>query len=258
VVSVATNKYVEYWHAAARSLQEHNRSHAEIHLNVLTDQVGAVKEMAVGLRPLHVNVIEIQSAGWPEATLFRYRWIVEHESRILGDFLVHLDADSLIARDLDLYELVSGDVGRLTCVRHPGFRRPAGRALLDAYTRHPLNLAKDALRRVAIGGLGAWETRSESAAFVPRPRRHVYVAGGAWWGSRAAFLAVCRELANRVEQDVAAGVTAIWHDESHLNWYVSERPVVIRDSSFCYAAGYWNLSDLEPIIVAVDKAERTR
>ena len=67
------------------------------------------------------------------------------------------------------------------------------------------------------------------------------------------------ELANRTRRDLQRGVVAIWHDESHLNWFASYHAHELLDSEKCYAEGLPNLKDLIPEIIAVEKGgNRTR
>jgi histo-blood group ABO system transferase len=147
----------------------------------------------------------------------------------------------------------------MALVRHPGYRRPAGRARLRLYASHPGIAARDAYSEARFGGIGRWETDRASTAFVARRDRSTYVCGATWFGLRASFLAVADELASRTRRDLEEGRIAVWHDESHLNWYASCHEVEILDSSYCYAEGLPGLADLSPRIIAVDKADdRTR
>ena len=58
----------------------------------------------------------------------------------------------------------------------------------------------------------------------PVQLRADYVSGGLNGGTSAAFLAMCKELDRRTEQDIRNGVVPLWHDESQLNRYAAEHP----------------------------------
>lgn len=65
-----------------------------------------------------------------------------------------------------------------------------------------------------------------------------------------------------INADDHSGVTACWHDESHLNRYLSVcSPAVVLSPSYCMpddASGYPWLSGMERTIVAVDKTAEER
>jgi len=112
---------------------------------------------------------------------------------------------------------------------------------------------------VRVGGLGSWETKPESLAFVPRQLRKQYVCGGTWMGRGQELLSMIHELAAHTRTDLDAGRVAVWHDESHLNWFAANNATSILGSEYCYAPGFPNLADLSPRIIAVDKGnDRTR
>lgn len=78
-------------------------------------------------------------------------------------------------------------------------------------------------------------------------------------GLREPFVDLCAELSRRTRADLDNDIIAVWHDESHLNWYASRHETTLLDSSYCYALGLPGLQDLEPVIIAVDKNDdRTR
>ena len=63
----------------------------------------------------------------------------------------------------------------------------------------------------------------------------MYYAGGFNGGTPAAFLTLAETLATAIARDRAAGITARWHDESHLNRYLVDHPPTVSLSpSYCY------------------------
>jgi hypothetical protein len=252
ILTVATNKYVEYWKNQARSISNANIKGLNITLHVFTDDTKAVESFS---KNLNVRVIahEIPSLGWPEATLFRYRLISQFSEVIREDILMHLDADMLLHRAISAEELVSVMKNGVCLVRHPGYYRPRGAKLLGLYLQNFRTTSMDLYLMLKKGGLGLWETRDSSAAFVPRSKRSTYVCGGTWWGYRDEILALCKELSSRIDSDLSVGEAAVWHDESHLNWWASVNDPGIADPSYCYAVGYPQLRDLTCIIEAVHK-----
>ncbi|MDO8733468.1 MAG: hypothetical protein Q7L55_13000 [Actinomycetota bacterium] len=259
VVSVATNQYLDYWFDMAKSADLHLFQGHEVVLHVFTDRAKDAREMAKSLTRVKVDAVQIDALGWPEATLLRYEIFNSHQEHLREDLLLHLDADMLLVEDvgaeLDPKQWNNG----IALVRHPGFRRPSFWHRIALYLRKPRLAIADARLKALAGGLGGWESDHQSLAYVPRTLRKSYVCGGTWMGRHYELVSMIGELAKRTRTDLDSGVIAVWHDESHLNWYFSHHATTILGSEYCYAIGYPNITDLHARIIAVDKGnERTR
>lgn len=259
VVTVATNRYIDYWFEMALSAERYLFLGHNVVLHVFTDRVAEVKLMALQFSRITINVLEIDQLKWPEATLLRYEIFDLHRDFLQQDVLMHLDADMLVVENVGPELQPLNWPGGIALVQHPGYRRPTGRQLASLYGHNPRKLVSDVVTTVRLGGIGNWEVDPASRAFVPRSHRKRYSCGGTWMGLREPFLSMIRELAQRVRADLDEGIIAKWHDESHLNWFAAENETGILGSEYCYAAGLPNLVDLRPRILAVDKGnERTR
>jgi hypothetical protein len=166
--------------------------------------------------------------GWPAATMERYHVIVEQADRFAGaSHIFHIDADMLFVAPVGL-EILAPLVGTM----HPGY----------------------------VGRRGTYEERPESAAYVVPHDGNVYYCGGFVGGERAEFLRLAETIRAGVDEDVGNGIVARWHDESHLNRYLVDRPPDITLSpSYCYPANdreyirrIWS-ERYEPKIVALYK-----
>ena len=63
-----------------------------------------------------------------------------------------------------------------------------------------------------------------------------YVCGGINGGERDAYLKFCHTLQKRIRQDKDRGIIALWHDESHINWYAFTHPHYrLLDASFAFS-----------------------
>lgn len=259
VVSVATNRYVDYWGRMARSADLHLFTGHDVVLHVFTDNIPGVLDVTPDLKRVAVNPIRIEGLTWPEATLLRYEVFSAYRAHLDQDVLVHLDADMLISADFGAELSPIMWPGGIALVRHPGYRRPAGSRRARLYASHPGVAMRDAYSMLRFGGIGRWETDPASTAFVPRGMRSTYVCGGTWFGLREPFLSMTDELASRTRRDLDRGHIAVWHDESHLNWFASTTATELLDSSYCFAEGLPGIAELSPRIVAVDKDDdRTR
>ena len=259
IVTVATNRYLQYWQKMADSADRFLAPGSRLSFYVFTDQPNEARRFGEGLARSKVIPVSIPNFGWPEATLLRYEIFRESWHRVQENVVIHLDADMFVSKATYLDPPPSNWPNGLAFVRHPGFRRPPFRSGLRLYVRSPRYLKGDLTSWLRHGALGSWETNPRSKAYVPKGQRSVYVCGGVWMGLRDPLGQLINTLADRTNEDRGEGVTAVWHDESHLNWYASLHGHHVFDSEKCFAPGYQNLMDLQPEVVAVDKGlNRTR
>ena len=97
----------------------------------------------------------------------------------------------------------------------------------------------------------------QSLAYVPIGEEgDNYYAGGFNGGSTKKFLEMAEVISDRVNRDMANGVIALWHDESHLNRYLIDNPPSITlTPSYCFAEEQMNNPQYpyEPKIIALKK-----
>lgn len=170
-------------------------------------------------------------AGWPAATLYRYHVILEHYTKLSGDYLFLCDADMRFEAPVG-EEILSGGI---VATRHPGY---IGQRHLP------------------------YEQRRESAAFVGNG--NTYYAGGFVGGQRAAFLALAQRIKLSIDRDDKRGIMARWHDESHLNSDLAMSPPTLTLSpAYCHPDNnvpYLKIwpEPYERRLVALDKTPRER
>lgn len=259
VLSIATNRYADYWMDMARTADRHLFLNHDVVMTVFTDRVEEIERFRTELDRVRVHVIAVKALGWPDAPLAKFNMIARHRREIEQDILMYLDADMRVVAgagaDLDPNSWHNG----IALVRHPGFRRPPSPQTLPFYMSSPSLAIRDVYRQVVEGGRGTWERDQRSRAYVAPSRRRIYFCGATWMGRRRELIEATSELAARVEVDSRQGIIARFHDESHLNWYASQQSCSILDSDYCFIEGAGNLSDLTPRIIAVEKyGNRTR
>ena len=80
-----------------------------------------------------------------------------------------------------------------------------------------------------------YDRNPHSKAFIPMGLGREYVCGGINGGESKAYLKFCHTLQKRIQKDCDHGVMALWHDESHINWYAMAHPGYrLLDSSYAY------------------------
>lgn len=254
VFTVATGLYLDYWKQLVADSELLLFPDADLQFVVFTDRANEALEFAHQRSRAAIDVVPTSQLRWPEATMLRYSLIAEAKELVRGDILMHLDADMRLVAEVG--PEMTPDVwrGGLALVRHPGFYR--GVSYPAFAMAHPKVLLPD-VKRLLSGerGIGQWERRPQSRAYVPPRLRQTYVCGGVWFGRRVELLSMARVLARRTQEDQQLGLVARWHDESHLNWFAANHEVTLLDPSYCYGQGLAGLGSFSPKIVAVEKGE---
>ena len=242
-----------------QSAEQYLAPGSDLTFYVFTDQSDEARKFGQSLVRSKIVPIDIPSLGWPDATQLRYELFRDSWHQVQEEVVLHLDADMLFVSETNLNPDPAEWQGGIALVRHPGYRRPSLSKLPKLYLGARHMLIWDLKRWLRLGGLGDWEVSKNSLAYVPRKQRQTYVCGGTWMGLREPLGVMIDELANRTRHDLQRGVVAIWHDESHLNWFASYHAHELLDSEKCYVEGLPNLEDLIPEIIAVEKGgNRTR
>jgi hypothetical protein len=253
ILSIATNKYIDYWEELATSMDSCCPSDGiKVRMYVFTDQVERAKQHAESLRNVVIKPFEIESLKWPEATLFRYRIFEKYLPYIHEELLMHLDADMKVEKWFvgDIPSTLKGGIG---LVSHPGFYRPKSWSKMIYYWKNPRNIWADMRMQLLEGGIGSWDNNEESPAFVPRAVRQNYVCGGTWFGLRNQYVAMVTDLSNLERCSTDKGIMPRWHDESILNkWYVDNHPSLLSPA-FCFDPTYPQLNGITELIRAVEK-----
>ncbi|MEN9504379.1 MAG: histo-blood group system transferase 1 [Actinomycetota bacterium] len=197
LVVLATGKYLEFVPAMVRSAERHVTGLAAAF--VLSDQ-----------RPAEMDGLDVRwlpwgHTPWPLSTMVRYRAMTAYADRLVSfRTILHVDADMEFVGAVDLSECQG-----LFAVRHP----------LQA-DRSPADLP--------------FERRCASRAYVAAEEGTVYVAGGVQGGSSPAYLEACATMAEWIQDDLDAGLTPVWHDESIWNRYcITHPPAVVLPVEYC-------------------------
>jgi hypothetical protein len=246
IVTIATGKYWKYFLRLLPEI-ESCLTDPQIQVICLTDQFSEATFSKPGF---DLVIRHIEPLPWPEITLFRYSEIVRVSPEIMGDILIWLDVDMEIARTFSANKLFGDEI---SVARHPGYltneaeKPPDANILLNIYRLlygTILNIPKS---------LGPWETRKESLAHViPNLRKH-YFHGAVWGGPTSKILKMARVLSRRTEEDYAKGVIALWHDESHLNWWASNHKHKILPLHFSGVREYETNDPSETYVFSLDK-----
>lgn len=226
LLSIATGRYLEFLPEFTRSARRYFFADHDVTHFVFTD-AARLNVPAVRLPIRHEN--------WPLVTLKRYHYF-SSQADILSDFdyLFYVDVDMRFVAPCG-EEILPSAVQRLVGVEHPWcYRRRDG-------------LARWLTRRPRL----PFERDRRSLACVDDPSHKVYYAGGFNGGRADSVLTMARSLRDAIDHDLARGIVAVWHDESHLNRYFYVHKPRTLAPSYCYPEeGYPNLKHLQPVLIA--------
>lgn len=198
---MATGRYVEFVEPLVKSANQFFCPGHSVTYFIFTDQY---------LAPLdHVVCIYQKRLGWPYDTMKRNHVYAAHREAYEGvDYLFACDADMLFV-DVVGDEILGDRVATLSPGFAPGSPFPRLR--------------------------GAYETNPLSTACVRDDEGEYYFAGGFFGGRREEFLKIADATDANIDIDLAKGIIAEWHDESHWNRYcIDHPPTVILSPSYCY------------------------
>jgi len=140
-----------------------------------------------------VYQVKTPDLGYPDATLKRYHLFLTQEKALSKfDYVFYVDVDAEFSGKIGS-EIFGPDI---TVVIHKGFNQHTDDWFL--------------------------EYRPESAAYLPSANK--YYCGGFNGGTSESFLTMSRAIRTAVDTDTGNGLVARWHDETHLNRYLSEHP----------------------------------
>ncbi len=253
---IATNSYIKKWFKVASDLEKISlEKFRETTIHLFTDNASFAQGWAQeNLNSIKLKVYDIQSWGWPEATLFRYKFITKHSQELNEDLLMYLDCDMRVLGDFSKKLNINNWNSGVALVQHPGFYRNKGLQGIVDFLYNPRFVLHLILKIKSGGkGYGTWETNKLSTAFVPRRLRKNYFHGAVWFGRRIEFLKMCKILAFNINRDLEKNYTAIWHDESHLNHYAAFNTVQKLSPEFSGVPSYKNLRKLEFLIISEEK-----
>jgi hypothetical protein len=238
----ATAGYINYAKELGESFGSTFFPGAEIRYLVFTDNI---EELRRWILPERITVVgvEITHKPWPISTISRYNDYKNSSELLQSELVLFIDADMKIIGEVQSTFEPSQWPNEIALVRHPGFYRK-GEIVRKGLSGFLPNRTE---------ALGSWEDRSESQAYVSTRRRKHYVCGGVWMASPEAAIKLCSLLSTRIDADERSDVMAVWHDESHLNWWAANNRHAILSPEYCFVSRYSELDELTPRIEALDK-----
>lgn len=218
VITLATGKYVRFLEKFLNSINYYFLNGHDISYLVFTDH--DIKASG------NIRTIKIDHELWPNIALKKYYYITS-----MKEYISSFDYSYLFDVDVYLVDKINEEVlQELVGVLHPY-------KIFEQKSLHP------------------YEKRKESTAYVSDEQKDKYYAGAFVGGKVECFLKMAEKISDCVAVDKENNITAIWHDESHLNKYFSESIPTNLSPSYMFPEELINYPGYpwQPKIVAVNK-----
>lgn len=201
ILYICTGNYIAFWHDFYPNFRANFLPDCERTFFVFTDAGTIDYEDAPDVRRIYQKALP-----WPYSTMQRFDAFLGQAGALAEfDYLFFANANLHCTRAILSAELLPDAAAgqTLTAVCHlPYYGKPA--------MFHP------------------YDRSGKSRATIPYNCGQYYVAGGLNGGTADAYLALCRELKARTNEDLQNHIIARFHDESQLNRLVAEHPAAFR------------------------------
>ena len=193
ILYICTGKYVQFWEDFFKTAEQFLLTDCEKHYFVFTDSPNIYGE------PLdRIHKIIISPLAWPYSTLMRFHMFIMLEKELLlFDYIYFFNANTVFVSSIS-DEIFPSKEEELVVVQHPAFY-------------------------VMPRSTYTYENRPSSNAYIADNEGDHYVMGAFNGGQAASYLSLIRNLIENINIDLAKGIIAICHDESHLNRYIIEK-----------------------------------
>jgi len=223
---IATNRYITFVKDILESADKYFFKGFDRQVYLFTDDMTLEVPDKIDFK---VKKIEIPCYKFPEATIKRFEIFVDNNYELSKcNYLYYSDVDMLFVDNVGIETLP--DESELTATQHCGFWK----------------------------GGGSWCDNKNSTAYTEKKDK--YFAGGFYGGTFEAFMLMSRLLSENIKTDAKNGEMAEWHDESHLNCYLSRRNPLVLSPSYCFPQNperkkWFNGGEkiFSPKIIALDK-----
>lgn len=223
ILYICTGKYSIFWKDFFETCELNFLPGSEKHYFVFTDD----SRIAYADR-YNVHTRYQKSLEWPFPTLLRFQMFVSVKEQLEEmDYIFFFNANMKFVSPIKAEEVLPDNKTHdgLVVVLHSGY-----------YKATPDKLPFESKQR-------------KSLAFMETGKN--YFQGCFNGGTRQAYLKMIQELQKNVQQDLDNNIIAVWHDESHLNKYMSTRNPRILSPAFSYPEG--QSLDMVPRILMLDK-----
>lgn len=190
IITIALGKYTDFLPRFLMTAKKNLLPEMDKEFLIITDQ--DIEDIEAYNSVIHIS--KQSKLCWPLDTLMRFHYFCkEHELVSQFDYIYYFDSDMAFNNKITADELLPSENENLVGVLHPGFYNNSENATFD---RDPM-----------------------SAAYVHESYKGPYFQGCVFGGKKLEFHSMIWFLKKQVEENFSRNKIALWHDESHLNWF---------------------------------------
>lgn len=236
IITIALGKYTDFLPRFIMTAKKNLLPEMEKEFLIITDQ--DIEDLDVYNSVIHIS--KQTKLCWPLDTLMRFHYFCKEGDLISQfDYIYYFDSDMAFNNKITAEEILPSGDEKFVGVLHPGF-----------YDNENATFDRDPM----------------SSAYVEDNHKGPYFQGCVIGGKKLDFYSMIFYLKKQVEENFSRNKIALWHDESHLNWYYYMKigvarkqgasPIVkILNPGFAYPEK-WNLPfDKKIIHLAKDNIE---
>ena len=227
VAFIGTNKYLDFLPSWHESCEKYLVPGCEKRYLVFTD--GELEGVPDNITPYYQEHLP-----WPYITLYRFATLLRASEEIQQyDYFLFLDADMILVDEVKPEDI-------FTDKSFMGVHHPCHFLGMNPHTHYP----------------GAFETNPKSrAAITEDDDISTYWQGCLWGGKVPEVIGMMAELDRRTKDDETRDTIAVWHDESQMNKFFSERrsDVNVLHPAYAFPEDFTDYCKFEPKIVHVSK-----
>lgn len=155
----------------------------------------------------NVHLIPQDKLGWPYDTLMRFDMFLRVEEQLKqADYIFFFNSNAKFLRSISAAEILPDDA-------HDGLVAATFNWRREKFT---------------------YERSPKSLAYIPEGEGKHYFRGGVNGGKSDAYLKMVRLLDKNIKADLAENIVAEWHDESHINKYLSDKNPLVLSENYCF------------------------
>jgi len=221
ILYICTGSYGIFWKDFFDSSEAFFLRDYKKHYFVFTDDIALNEKYE---KNKSITFIYQERLGWPFDTLKRFHMF----SMILDelkkyDFIYFINANTKILKEIG-EEVLPDNTDQIVACLHPGY-------FSSNRSKFP------------------YEKNRHSEAYISKKSGTYYFAGGFNGGTNKSYIKLISNLKNNIDKDLSSNIIAIWHDESHINKYLSNfKNIKILDPGYLYPEG-WNIPFEKKILV---------
>lgn len=228
ILYLCTGDYVYFWKDFFTSFDEKFLPNTEKYYYVWTDSEHIFAEDNSRVHKIYKDCL-----GFPDETLMRYHTFSTVSDELKQyDYIFFINSNCICIETITEEEFLP-DEHELLVVKHA------------MYSDSPIKSVP-------------YERDCKSTAYVPLNEGKMYVLGAINGGSASTYLSMIETLKENIDIDLQNNFVAVWHDESHLNWYVNTDTIKCKvlEPEYGYFEDYCKLfPELEKKILILDKSK---